>query len=193
MQIPLLREKISSLLEPVIEKYTSTSEPIATMGPLARLTVLIAALSPSLVLSATPDALPQIKSITFSGNGCPSDPKWSGGFNDLSVSYGEFGARLPGDRSTVACQVHIQGTGGSPGWQVALKETWVTGHVWLQPNTKLEFLTTSFFSQDAARTVRTAQDLGGPRLLIFDTADHQARHKGKRRERINQRRRRPLQ
>ncbi|KAK4454545.1 hypothetical protein QBC34DRAFT_375054 [Podospora aff. communis PSN243] len=122
------------------------------MGPLAKLTVLLAALAPSLVQSATPDRLPQIKSITFSGSGCPSDPKWSGGFNDLQISFGEFGARIPGDRGTVNCQVHIQGTGGSPGWQVALKETWVTGHVWLQPGTKLEYLTTSFFSQDATKT-----------------------------------------
>jgi hypothetical protein len=162
MQIPLLRDTISPWIESVIEKSTGTPQPSTTMGPLARLTVLMAALSPSLVLSATPDALPQIKSITFSGSGCPSDPKWSGSFNDLQISFGEFGARLPGDRSTVACQVHIQGTGGSPGWQVALKETWITGHVWLQPGTKLEYLTTSFFSQDAARTVRIMRVMEGP-------------------------------
>ncbi|KAK0657046.1 hypothetical protein B0T16DRAFT_316256 [Cercophora newfieldiana] len=122
------------------------------MGPLARLTVLMAALSPSLVLSATPDVIPQIKSITFSGNGCPSNPRWVGTFDDLMITYGDFDAKLPGDKSNLNCQVHIQGSGGSPGWQVALRETWVTGRVWLQPGTKLEYLTTSFFSQNAART-----------------------------------------
>lgn len=121
------------------------------MGPLARLTVLMAAL-PSLVLSAAPAAIPKIKTIQFSGQGCPSDPKWTGTFDNLVISYDEFDSKYPSDRATLACQVHIQGTGGSPGWQVALKETWVTGHLWLQAGTKVEYLTTSFFSQDAART-----------------------------------------
>jgi hypothetical protein len=155
MQIPLLREKITSWAGSVIENSITTSEPTTKMGPLARLTVLLAALAPSLVQSAAPEHIPQIKSITFSGSGCPSDPRWSGGFDNLQISFGEFGARLPGDRSSLFCQVHIQGTGGSPGWQVALKETWVTGHLWLQPGTKLEYLTSSFFSQDATRTVRS--------------------------------------
>lgn len=161
MQIPLLREKIPSISSSVSSwaaslaetSASTTKEPPTTMGALARLTALVAALSPTLVLSATPAVIPEIKTITFSGSGCPSNPKWFGTFDNLVIDYGQFNTKLPGD-STLNCQVHLQGSGGSPGWQVALRETWVTGHAYLQPGTKIEYLTTSFFSQNAARTVR---------------------------------------
>jgi len=169
MQIPLLHDTISSISSwaaSLVETSPTTPEPTATMGPLSRLAVLITALSPSLVLSATPSKIPTISSITFSGSGCPSNPRWTGTFDDLAIFYNNFDAALPGDSKNLNCQVHLQGTGGSPGWQVALKETWVSGTLRLQQGTKLEWVETAFFSQDAARTgsARGEQSYSGQRV-----------------------------
>ena len=156
MQIPLLREKIASWAGTVLEKSAAAPEPPTTaMGPLARLTVLLAAVCPALVMSDTPANIPRISSISFSGNGCPAEPQWAGGFDNLMISYNQFNAKLPGEKANLNCQVHLQGTGGSPGWQVALRETWVQGHLVLAPGTKLDYWSSAFFSQDAGRTVST--------------------------------------
>ncbi len=158
MQIPIISEKLSSLANYHTETATATAESssTSTMGPLARLTLLLAAVFPSAVVSDSPASLPKITSITFSGNGCPqgSATKYDGSFDDLSVSYpSDFIARLPGDKPMANCQVHIQASGASSGWQFALKDNWVQGRVWLQPGTSLEYYTSVYFSQDAANTV----------------------------------------
>lgn len=124
------------------------------MGPLTRFTLLLAALSPSLVAADVPPSIPQIKSIAFSGNGCKATPKYSGGLNDLKISYTTFAGRIPADGSgsSANCEVNIQASGGTPGWQFALQDLWATGHVWLQPGTSLDYYTTAYFSQSAAAT-----------------------------------------
>ncbi|KAK5658915.1 hypothetical protein OQA88_1729 [Cercophora sp. LCS_1] len=125
------------------------------MGPLGQLTLLVAALCPTLVASEAPASLPKITDITFSGSGCPSDGgvKVAGGFDSLSVTFKEFSAKLPGNK-TLNCQAHVQGSGGSPGWQFKLKEATVYGRAYLQPETRLSYFHTVYFSQNAANTVR---------------------------------------
>ncbi|KAL2017733.1 hypothetical protein VTK56DRAFT_1703 [Thermocarpiscus australiensis] len=125
------------------------------MGLLARLAVLFAAVSPSLVACEAAEsdpAVPRISSISFSGNGCSKDPRFSGNFNDPTFTFQNFAATLPGANQTVNCQAHIQTTGASPGWQVAVKSNTVKGHVTLAPGTRLDYYTTVYFSEDASRT-----------------------------------------
>ncbi|KAK0730968.1 hypothetical protein B0H67DRAFT_548810 [Lasiosphaeris hirsuta] len=144
------------------------------MGPLARLTVLLAAAFPALVASDTPSSLPHITNISFSGNGCAKDPGFSGGFSDPSITYNSFSARYPGETQTVNCEVHIQASGASPGWQVALKDNWVRGRVALGPGTSLTYYTSVYFSQDAARTdsVRGTVNNNGGDILRQDVTLH---------------------
>lgn len=133
------------------------------MGPLAGITLLVAALCPTIVAAEAPASLPKITGITFSGNGCPSNNgvKVSGGFDSLVVNFSEFSATLPGDR-TLNCQAHLQGSGGSPGWQFKLKEATVWGRAYLQPETRLSYFHTVFFSQNAAKTTTQQGELGNP-------------------------------
>lgn len=153
MQIPFLSEKLTSWTEYIIESTSSTTaKPTTSMGPLTRLTVLLAAVFPAAVVSDSPSSMPKITSVTFSGSGCKNDAKLSGGLSSPTISYDDFTARYPGTSHMVTCQVHLQGSGASPGWQFALKDNWVKGKVWLQPGTSLDYYTTVFFSQDAANT-----------------------------------------
>ncbi|KAK3329858.1 hypothetical protein B0H66DRAFT_597422 [Apodospora peruviana] len=123
---------------------------------LSRFTVLLAAASAalpaSLAVAESPSSLPRISTITYSGNGCTRDPKLSGDFNDPTFSYNNFAASLPGTNQTLNCEVHIQATGASSGWQVALKDNWVKGHLVLDPDTCLDYYTQVYFSQNAAKT-----------------------------------------
>lgn len=136
------------------------------MGLLARLTVLLAVASPSLVAAETAESpasvSPRITSIRFSGNGCPQDPKHTGGLNDATFTYNHFELSIPGGNQTLNCQVHVQASGVGSGWQMALSRNRVKGHVVLGPGTSLTHYTTVYYSQDASRTVRSP---GG--LLFF--------------------------
>lgn len=136
------------------------------MGLLSHLTALLlaaATASSSLIPAAAAAAAsaaaaspsPRISSISFSGNGCPKDPKHSGGFTDPTFTYHGFALALPGANRTANCQVHVQATtgAGAAGWQVALRTNSVRGHVVLSPGTRLEYYTSVFFSQEAGKTV----------------------------------------
>ncbi|KAK4098789.1 hypothetical protein N658DRAFT_517764 [Parathielavia hyrcaniae] len=129
------------------------------MGILSHLALLLAAASAVAAEAPTPGTAPQITSITYSGSGCHKDPKFSGSFDDPTVTFHHFAASLPGANQTVNCQVHLQAKGASPGWQVALKSNKVKGHLVLRPGTTLTYYTTVFFSQDAAKTDTMAGSL----------------------------------
>jgi hypothetical protein len=122
------------------------------MGFLSQLTVLLAAASAVAAEAVPANAAPQITSIKFSGNGCTKDPKFSGNFNNPTITFQDFGVSSSGDK-TANCQVHLQATGASPGWQVAIKKNAVKGHLVLSPGSSLTHYTTIFFSHDAANTV----------------------------------------
>ena len=133
------------------------------MGFLSQLTILLATASLS-TAAATPvveqaeaeaAATPRITSITFSGNGCPNNVQTSGSFNDPSFTYKDFKIVVPGTLQTLNCQAHVQASGASAGWQVALKNNWVKGRVSLDAGSSLTYYTTVFYSQDAANTVST--------------------------------------
>ncbi|KAH6619425.1 hypothetical protein B0J18DRAFT_434069 [Chaetomium sp. MPI-SDFR-AT-0129] len=125
------------------------------MGLLTNLVLLAAAAAG--VTADTADvaapAVPSITSITYSGTGCTSDPKLTGGFNDATLSFSAFNTNLPGATTQTAnCQVHLEAKGASPGWQVALQTTRVRGHAVLAPGTTLNHYTTVYFSENAGNT-----------------------------------------
>ncbi|KAL1837202.1 hypothetical protein VTJ49DRAFT_4153 [Mycothermus thermophilus] len=122
------------------------------MGLLSNLALLLAATSAVVAETTATPNVPKISSITFSGSGCTRDPKFSGTFSDPKLTFHDFSATLPGKNQTVHCQAHLQATGGSKGWQYAVKSNTIRGHVVLQPGTALTHYTTVYFSQKPADT-----------------------------------------
>ncbi|KAI1415447.1 hypothetical protein F5Y13DRAFT_144405 [Hypoxylon sp. FL1857] len=113
-----------------------------------------------------PFSPPTIKSVSFSGNGCPQDggkKQISGGWQYFSVTLPDFAASYGGSKpKTVNCQAHMNLEGGEPGWQVALKDIWTKGHLELEPEVKLTQYITTYYSQDAANTGSTVQTVTTP-------------------------------
>ncbi|KAI1842947.1 hypothetical protein JX265_001660 [Neoarthrinium moseri] len=110
-----------------------------------------------------PPQTPTIRSVSFSGNGCPS-----GGGGEPSVvvtdaSFERFSFQMPSyeafsrepQRRSVFCQVHLSAEGLAPGWQVALRDVWLRGHLAMDRGVTLGNYVTMFFSADAASTVTT--------------------------------------
>ncbi|ORY65481.1 uncharacterized protein BCR38DRAFT_484898 [Pseudomassariella vexata] len=138
--------------------------------------IVSAAATPQLYPRDVPAALPHATTIQYSGNGCPSsDPavSKSGSWNDLTFRMNNYEVSLPGSDSTANCEVHIQAAGCQAGWQVGIKDVYVKGHLVLDPGAVLNFFVTSFWSQDAAKTVTargTLQNTGTTRLDQITTA-----------------------
>ncbi|KAF9737586.1 hypothetical protein PMIN06_007830 [Paraphaeosphaeria minitans] len=116
-----------------------------------RAALLLAAAVPALVLAA-PEHAPKITSLKFSGSGCPNDS------GSVKALYGEIGdapaftfSQLRGD-DTGNCELHIQSTGGSQGWQVAVKEVAYQGNVQLSSGSQLDTITQAYWSEHAADT-----------------------------------------
>ena len=106
----------------------------------------------SLALAAPPTS-PTITRLVFSGSGCPND---SGSVRSdtatLSDNAGVSFTQLKGD-STDNCAVHIQSSGASAGWQVAVREIDYIGDVNLRGNSELDTFTQVFWSENAGNTV----------------------------------------
>lgn len=110
---------------------------------------------PTLIIAAPPSA-PKITSLVFSGSGCPNDSgsvKSNTAYlgDNVDVSFTE----LKGE-STDNCGVHIQSSGGSQGWQVALKEITYEGNVVLKGASELDTFTQVFWSENAGNTVSSS-------------------------------------
>lgn len=124
------------------------------MGPLTRFALVAQALCPIVAVAAdSPPSLPRITSVQYSGNGCPNNGARSGDFNSPTFKYNNFAAASPGTNQTVNCEVHLQASGGSAGWQVALSHVNVNGHLVLDPGMSLDYYTQAYFSENAANTV----------------------------------------
>jgi len=123
------------------------------MGALTTLAVALVALYTPLAAADGPASQPTITSVQYSGNGCPDDAKRTGGFSDPTFTYNRFAASLPGQNQTVNCEVHVQAAGASSGWQVALSNVNVNGHLVLDEGTSLDYYTTVFYSENAGTTV----------------------------------------
>lgn len=123
------------------------------MGPLAKVTLAMAALYAPFAAADSPASQPKITSVQFSGNGCPNAASMSGSFGDPTITYNRFAAALPGANETVNCEVHVEAAGASSGWQVAVSDVTVCGRLSLDPGTQLDYYTTVYYSEDASATV----------------------------------------
>lgn len=126
---------------------------------LTSFTSIAAAASIPLSAREAPIALPHITSLSYSGDGCPSSSpaveRTGAGFNDIGFRLNSFQASLPGiDTSTTNCQVHLQATGCAAGWQVGIQSATIKGHLTLDPGASINWYLTSYWSENAAATVR---------------------------------------
>ncbi|KAK8028921.1 hypothetical protein PG991_005977 [Apiospora marii] len=125
-----------------------------------------------------PSSLPHITSVQYSGDGCPSSApavdKSGDGFDDVSFRLNAFavsGADVYS--STANCEVHVQASGASAGWQVGVSDVYVRGRLRLDPGAQMDFYVTTFWSQGAANTVTVRGNLkntGGSRSDQIATA-----------------------
>lgn len=104
-----------------------------------------------------PSSLPHITSVQYSGVGCPSSAPAvdkSGGFDDASFRLNAFSvSNADVYSSTANCEVHVQASGASAGWQVGVSDVYVRGRLVLDPGAQMDFYVTTFWSQSAANTV----------------------------------------
>ncbi|KAI0160839.1 hypothetical protein GGR52DRAFT_148748 [Hypoxylon sp. FL1284] len=116
--------------------------------------------------SNAPFSPPVIRSVSFSGNGCPQDggtKNVSGGWQHFAVTLPDFAVSYGGTKPKSAnCQAHMSLEDGEPGWQVALRDVWTKGHLELEPAVKLTQFITVYFSQNAADSVSTTQTVTSP-------------------------------
>ncbi|KAJ9164837.1 hypothetical protein NKR19_g1080 [Coniochaeta hoffmannii] len=145
------------------------------MGALTTLAVALVALYTPLAAADGPASQPTITSVQYSGNGCPDDAKRTGGFSDPTFTYNRFAASLPGQNQTVNCEVHVQAAGASSGWQVALSNVNVNGHLVLDEGTSLDYYTTVFYSENAGTTTTAKRTISntGPGKLDYPVTLHQ--------------------
>lgn len=133
-----------------------------TIFPL--LSSLAAATPLTLIPREAPSPPPRIVSVSYSGSGCPSASPAvdrTGGFDDISLRMNSFEARTTTIQdSSVNCQAHLSISGSAAGWQVGVKDVYVKGHLVLDPGASLDYFVTSFWSEDADRTITIKGTLG---------------------------------
>ncbi|TPX16463.1 uncharacterized protein E0L32_003757 [Thyridium curvatum] len=136
--------------------------------------LLLAAVALTGVAADTADApasAPRITSVKYSGQGCPQGSDSvarTGDFGNLGFKFSKFAANSPGTSSTTACEVHVQASGGSSGWQVSLADIWVKGHAVLQPGACANYFTTAFWSDDPTDTVTVRGTLNNDDDKVLD-------------------------
>ncbi|KAI0896975.1 hypothetical protein F4806DRAFT_495483 [Annulohypoxylon nitens] len=128
------------------------------------LSSLAAATPLALIPREAPSPPPRIVSVSYSGSGCPSASPAvdrTGGFDDISLRMNSFEARTTNIQdSSVNCQAHLSISGSAAGWQVGVKDVYVKGHLVLDPGASLDYFVTSFWSEDADRTITIKGTLG---------------------------------
>ncbi|KAH7075990.1 hypothetical protein FB567DRAFT_583152 [Paraphoma chrysanthemicola] len=125
---------------------------------------------PALGFAAPPES-PRITKLVFSGSGCPND---SGSVKADTATLGDSAGisftQLKGT-DTDNCAVHIQSTGGTPGWQAAIREITYEGDVNLKGNSGLDTYTQVFWSENAGNTGTLTGGLtcAGPEIKDYVT------------------------
>lgn len=120
----------------------------------------LTALSSPLALSARelPASVGTVTQFRYSGNGCTQGSNSvtrSGGWVTQTYKFSQFEADTitAGTPTTENCELHFQGAGLSPGWQVSLASADVTGSLVLAPDSKINYYWQVYWSDDAADTV----------------------------------------
>lgn len=105
-----------------------------------------------------PASVGTVTQFRYSGNGCTQGSNSvtrSGGWVSQTYKFSQFEADTitAGTPTTENCELHFQGAGLSPGWQVSLAEADVTGKLVLAPDAKVNYYWQVYWSDDAADTV----------------------------------------
>lgn len=127
-----------------------------------RSSLIFAAIAPALVAAApleaaAPPTAPKITSVEYAGNGCAPKGSVKTSSTNIADSATFAFSELRGD-DTNNCGIHLQAQGGSPGWQVAIREVEYKGTVNLKPGTTLDTISQVFWSENAKATVSTPYD-----------------------------------
>lgn len=116
-----------------------------------------------------PASVGTVTQFKYSGNGCTQGSNSvtrSGGWVTQTYKFSQFEADTitAGTPTTENCELHFQGAGLSPGWQVSLAEADVTGKLVLAPDSRVNYYWQVYWSDDAADTVSPGSyipELGG--------------------------------
>ncbi|POS69416.1 hypothetical protein DHEL01_v212190 [Diaporthe helianthi] len=105
-----------------------------------------------------PASVGTVTQFKYSGNGCTQGSNSvtrSGGWVSQSFKFSQFEADTisAGTPTTQNCELHFQGAGLSPGWQVSLAEADVTGKLVLAPDSRVNYYWQVYWSDDAADTL----------------------------------------
>jgi cytoskeletal protein RodZ len=105
-----------------------------------------------------PASVGTVTQFRYSGNGCTQGSNSvtrSGGWVSQTYKFSQFEADTitVGTPTTENCELHFQGAGLSPGWQVSLAEADVTGKLVLAPDAKVNYYWQVYWSDDATDTV----------------------------------------
>ncbi|CCC07875.1 hypothetical protein SMACR_01440 [Sordaria macrospora] len=141
------------------------------MGPITTTLTTLLSLT-TLALAESPAGTPRINSISYSGSGCPqTQAKFSGSLNDPTLTFNHFAIEYPNTvNRTANCQVHLQAKGVSAGWQVSIKDTFVDGHVTLDPGAALDYFSTVYYSSSADDAVTSKGTLSNDGSSRIDKA-----------------------
>ncbi|KAL1850641.1 hypothetical protein Daus18300_012852 [Diaporthe australafricana] len=117
-------------------------------------------LQPHTVLSTRelPASVGSVTQFRYSGNGCTQGSNSvtrSGGWVSQTYKFSQFEADTVSvtTPSTENCELHFQGAGLSPGWQVSIAEADVTGKLVLAPDAKVNYYWQVYWSDDATDTL----------------------------------------
>ena len=121
------------------------------------------------LISPEPPTLPNLTSVSFSGNGCPQgtaeyvnlNSRWSEAVFAFDRFHAEDTGTSPALR-TQNCQVHANLDGGATGWQVAVQSMTVRGFASLSPGSSLTAYGTVYWSQNAANVSDTTPRAARP-------------------------------
>ncbi|KAI3533842.1 hypothetical protein CSPX01_12462 [Colletotrichum filicis] len=110
----------------------------------------------------------RIKSVTHSGPACPQTDRltWSGGLDDLTITLPDFSETLAAGQMT-SCQVHLLIDEGEPGKSLLLQDVTLSGGLYLSSNTKVDFYTTSYWSETASDTVTKSTSTASGSTAVF--------------------------
>ncbi|PVI04592.1 hypothetical protein DM02DRAFT_691587 [Periconia macrospinosa] len=121
--------------------------------------------------AAAPPSAPRITSLRISGSGCPNDSNSVKSSSDTLGNSASFTfGQLKGD-DTSNCEIHIQASGGTEGWQVAVKEVAYAGDVQLSSGSQLDAITQAYWSEKASDTsvLRASVTCAGPDIKDYVT------------------------
>lgn len=122
------------------------------MAILPTITFALAALTP-LISAETISIAPKVTSVQTSGNGCARGSVTAKGtLNELNLDYNHFAAASPGRTSTTNCEVFLQSSGATSGYQVAVSALTISGSADLTAGTDAQYIAQVFWQADASNT-----------------------------------------